>query len=64
MAKSLLMMTVSLQGRLRYDKFQGVVQSHCCQAPNTMLPIAKHRKGVSVLLACAKVCVAAVLGIT
>lgn len=62
--KSLLFVWALLGGGAGDDEFQGVLQSHCRQAPNTMLPIAEHWKGVSVTLPRAEVCVSAVLGIT
>lgn len=62
--KSLLFTWALLVGGARDDEFQGVVQSRCRQAPNTVLPIAEHWKGVSETLPRAEVCVSAVLGIT
>lgn len=47
--------------RLRDDEFQGMFQSDGRQAPHAMLPVAKHREGVSILVTGAEVRVATVL---
>lgn len=49
---------------LRDEEFQGVIESDGRQAPHPMLPVTKHRKGVTVLVTCAEMCVATILGVT
>lgn len=46
---------------LREEEFQSMIESDGRQAPHPMLPITKHRKGVTVLVTCAEMCVAAIL---
>lgn len=55
------MTDVLLYMLLRDEEFQGVIESDGRQAPHPMLPITKHRKGVTVFVTCAEMCVAAIL---